>query len=346
MITELKYQFRILITLSRNGHPSVFMLLVYKRDWSCYSMNILVHGAGALGLYFGGRLQESGQNVSFFVRENRAKQISKEGLSINSPEGVYEFDEVTLYTSPEQVREIDLIILAVKGYHLNEAISQVQTIVEQTGAFVLPLLNGMEHLERLQQAVDKERVIGGFASIIATLNEKGHVEHTSGGSAIKFGALHDSQLEICEQLEEINKNLNTSIVREDNILKHMWKKYIFITAFSGTTSAMNLPSGAISENEAAFVVGKKIIYEMSMLAKLEGIHLTDDEVETMANRLKGFHPKATSSMHQDLRKGLQIEVEHLHGGALRLATKHQMTTPVIETIYGILKPYEKGTPIY
>lgn len=307
-------------------------------------MNILVHGAGALGLYFGGRLQESGQNVSFFVRENRAKQISKEGLSINSPEGVYEFNEVTLYTSPEQVRDIDLIILAVKGYHLDQAIPQIQTIVNQTGAFVLPLLNGMEHLERLQQAIGKERVIGGFASIIATLNDEGHVEHTSGSSAIKFGALHDSQLEICEQLEEISKNLNTSIVREDNILKHMWKKYIFITAFAGITSSMQQPSGAINENEATFNVAKKIIYEMSMLAKLEGIYLTDEEIEIMANRLKGFNPKATSSMHQDLRKGLPIEVEHLHGGALRLAAKHQLTTPVIESIYGILKPYEKGTP--
>ena len=71
------------------------------------------------------------------------------------------------------------MILAVKGYHLDQAIPQVQTIVNSTGAFVLPLLNGMEHLERLQQAIGKEKVLGGFASIIATLNEQGHVEHTS-----------------------------------------------------------------------------------------------------------------------------------------------------------------------
>lgn len=309
-------------------------------------MNILVYGAGALGLYFGGRLQESGHNVSFFVRERRAKQIEAEGLSISSPEGTYEFAEVTLYTKPEEVKDVELILLAVKGYHLDETIPQIQTIVEQTGAYVLPLLNGMEHIERLQQAIGKVKVLGGFASIIATLNDEGHVEHTSASSAIKFGALHDEQIDFCEKLEELNVNIKTNIVREDHILKHMWKKYIFITAFSGITSAMNLPAGAILDNEASFVVGKKIVYEMSMLAKLEGIHLTDDEIETMANRLKGFHPQATSSMHQDLRKGLQIEVEHLHGGALRLATKHRMTTPVIETIYGILKPFEKGTPIY
>ena len=77
---------------------------------------------------------------------------------------------------------------------------------------------------------------------------------------------------------------------------------------------------------------------MSMLAEKEGIALTEQEVETMANRLKGFREDATSSMHQDMRKGLSLEVEHLHGGALRLAAKHHVTVPVIETLYGILKP--------
>src|SRR4051794_5120144 len=114
--------------------------LVLKRNGGCPFMNILVHGAGALGAYFGGRLLEAGQNVSFFVREKRAAQLIKEGLKISSPEGNFESKDLTVYTSPEQVKNIDLVILAVKGYHLDQAIPQVQTIVQQTGAFVLPLL--------------------------------------------------------------------------------------------------------------------------------------------------------------------------------------------------------------
>ncbi|WP_227935439.1 ketopantoate reductase family protein [Alkalihalobacillus deserti] len=307
-------------------------------------MNILVQGAGALGAYFGGRMLEAGLNVSFFVREKRAAQLTKEGLKIISPEGNFARKEVAVYTSPEQVKNIDLVILTVKGYHLDQVIPQVQTIVQQTGAFVLPLLNGVEHLERLQQVIGKEKVIGGFASIIATLNEQGHVEHTSANSAMKFGALDNEQADICEQLEEINSHVKTNLLREENILKHMWKKYIFITSFSGITSAMQLPAGFIASSEASYVVAKKVIFEMNTLAAKEGIALTEYEVESMANRLKGFKKGATSSMHQDMRKGLPIEVEHLHGGALRLATKHDVMVPVIETLYGILKPYENGKP--
>ena len=307
-------------------------------------MNILVQGAGALGAYFGGRLLEAGHNVAFFVREKRAIQLKKEGLKITSPEGNFESREVTVYTVTEEVPHTDLIILAVKGYHLDEAILQVKAIANRTGAFVLPLLNGMEHVEKLQQAIGKEKVLGGFAAIIATLNERGHVVHTSSSSMAKFGALHHNQLAICEKLEQMNEQVKTKLVREENILKHMWKKYILITAFSGITSAMQLPAGYIASSEATFNVAKKVIVEMSELAQLEGIQLTDQEVEKMASNLKSFKPTATSSMHQDMRKGLPIEVEHLHGGALRLAAKHDALIPVIETLYGLLKPYENGIP--
>lgn len=307
-------------------------------------MKILVHGAGALGAYFGGRMLEANLNVSFFVREKRAAQLTVEGLKISSPEGDYATKNFKVYTSPEEVDDVDLLILAVKGYHLQQAIPQIESIVKKTNAFVLPLLNGMEHMEILQKAIGKEKVLGGFAAIIATLNEYGHVVHTSGSSTIKFGALHSSQMDICAQLDQIHTQVKTNILRADDILKQMWKKYIFITAFSGITSATQLPAGFITKHEAVFNVARNIVYEMSMLAEKEGIVLTEQEVEKMAVSIKKHHKDATSSMHQDMRKGLPIEVEHLQGGALRFAAKHGVKVPVIETIYGILKPYEFGKP--
>jgi len=306
-------------------------------------MNIVVFGAGALGGYFGGRLLEVGQNVSFFVREKRAAQLKKEGLKISSPEGDFESKDITIYTSPEQIENADLIILTVKGYHLDPVILQLQTIVEQTGAFVLPLLNGLEHIEKLQQAVGKEKVIGGLATIVATLNKDGHVEHTNPTSILKYGALHAEQTPICEELEALHTHINSTFIREEDILKQLWIKYAFITALSGITSAMQLPSGYITNTPATLAVAKNVVREMSVLAEKEGIVI---EVEAVVKMLQSFKKEATSSMHQDLRKGLPIELEHLHGGALRLAAKHDIAIPVIETLYGILKPYENGQPEY
>lgn len=307
-------------------------------------MNIVVFGAGALGGYFGGRLLEVGQDVSFFVRDKRAEQLKNEGLKITSPEGDFESKDFAIYTSPEQVQKADLIILTVKGYHLDLVIPQIQTITRQTGAFVLPLLNGMEHIEKLQEAIGEEKVMGGLATIVATLNKDGHVEHTNPTSILKYGALHSEQTQVCQQLEELHDKLKTNFIREENILKHLWIKYAFITALSGITSAMQLPSGYIANTPATLAVAKNVVHEMSILADKEGIHLKEDEVAGIVQMLLGFKKEATSSMHQDLRKGLPIEIEHLHGGALRVAAKHDVQVPVIETIYGILKPYEQGRP--
>lgn len=308
------------------------------------NMKILVQGVGALGGYFGLRILEAGYDVSFFVREKRAQQLKEEGLRISSPEGDFEKKDITIYTKINDLPSIDLLILAVKGYHLDQVIPQVEKIVERTGAFVLPLLNGIEHLEKLQKAVGKEKVLGGFASIIATLNAQGHIVHSNASGVAKFGTLHSDQIEVCKELEEIGRHAKTNIIREEDILKHMWNKYIFITAFSGITSAMQLPAGFITNSDATLSTAQNVIQEMCTLAEKEGIHLTEKEVEKRKMSLTKFSGESTSSMHQDMRKGLPLEVEHIHGGALRIAEKHQIRIPVIETLYGILKPYENGKP--
>lgn len=305
-------------------------------------MNILMYGAGALGAYFGGRMLEKGYNVSFFVRERRARALEEEGLQIESPQGNVKIDDLTLYTTPEKVKDIDLIIIAVKGYHLDDALFQIETIQKNNEAFVLPLLNGMEHLPRLQQRLGKEYVLGGFASIIATLNEKGHVIHSNQTSAIHFGALHPRQEKICAELAEIGQHTNTTINYAQNIMKLMWRKYIFIAAFSGVTTATKLPAEYIANNPATYEVAKNIVEEMAMIAEKDGSPFTPAEIAQIAENQRNMPVGATSSMHQDLRKGLPIEVEHLHGGAIRFAEKYEVETPTIKTIYGVLKPYEHG----
>lgn len=304
-------------------------------------MKFIVYGAGAIGAYFGGRLVEAKQDVTFFVRQRRAEQLSAHGLRLESPEGAFTA-HVQVATTVEEVQQADVILVAVKGYHLKEALPQIIQLAKQTNAYVLPLLNGIEHVTHLQQALGEEQVLGGFASIIATLNEQGHVLHTSGSSAIQIGTLHPSQRNVIEAIGALQPHVHTNIIVNENIRKGMWSKYMFITAFSGITAATQQPAQAIIEQPATEATAKQIVYEMGQIARLEGVAFSDEEIEKEASRLVKFKPHMTSSMHQDLRKGLPIEVEHLHGGALRIAHNHDIKLPTIATIYGILKPYEHG----
>ncbi|HEX7065769.1 MAG TPA: ketopantoate reductase family protein [Bacillales bacterium] len=304
-------------------------------------MNIVILGAGAVGGYLGGRLAEAGIPVSFLVRERRAEQLREKGIRIDSVHGDYSTESVDLYTDAEEISECDVVVVTVKGYQVEGALPQLRTLAAK-GAKVLPFLNGMEHYDLLEKAFGKENVIGGLAFIISTLDENGGIIQTSEQHDFVFGAFHDSQAEFCRKLETTLSNANFNVRNSDNILRDLWQKYTFITAFSGITAATRLPIGKIRENPEALGLFQKMLEEMKALAAANEVDLGENLVHAVTEKIRGLPDEGTSSMHQDLRKGLPIEVEGLHGGALRLAGEKEMTLPIIQTVYALLKPYERG----
>lgn len=303
-------------------------------------MNIVIMGAGALGCYFGGRLQQAGQNVQYLVRKNRAKQMKENGIGITSPHGNYQFTELHISENVHDIEKADLVILAVKGPHLQGTLADLKVLVEK-GAKVLPLLNGLEHISILQDELGEEAVLGGSAFIIATLDEKGHVIHSNENHDLIFGALHPSQAKVCDEFEQAVKSAIMSVGRTENILIRMWIKYMFITAFSGVTTAANLPIGTIRSFPATKGLLENALIEMMELANAYDIGITRQNVVQAMENMTGLPEESTSSMHQDRRKGLTLEVEHLQGGALRLADKANLKLPVIGTLYALIKPFEK-----
>ncbi|MFF5812827.1 ketopantoate reductase family protein [Peribacillus butanolivorans] len=303
------------------------------------TLNIVIIGAGALGSYFGGRLQQAGQHVQYLVRKKRAQQLKENGLRITSPHGNYDFNELHIIEDVKKIEQVDLVILAVKGQHLQGTIPDLKLLVEK-GAKILPLLNGIEHISILQDELSEAAVIGGSAFIIATLNEKGHVIHSNKNHDLIFGPLHPSQTKICDEFEQAVSSAIMGASRTENILIRMWIKYMFITAFSGVTTASNLPIGTIRRFPETNRLLEHVLIEMKKLANAYNVGITEQNVAQALENMAGLPDESTSSMHQDLRKGQTLEVEHLQGGALRLAERVNLKLPVIETLYGLIKPFE------
>ncbi len=302
-------------------------------------MNIVIIGAGALGSYFGGRLQQAGQDVQYLVRKKRAKQLKENGISITSPHGNYQFNELHITENVSDIEKVDLVILAVKGQHLQGTLTDLKFLVEK-GAKVLPLLNGLEHVSILQDELGEEAVLGGSAFIIATLDEKGHVIHSNENHDLIYGPLHPSQKKICDEFEQAAGSAIMKAGRTENILVRMWIKYMFITAFSGVTTASNLPIGTIRSYPETNGLLEKVLVEMKELANAYDVGITVENIAQALENMAGLPDESTSSMHQDRRKGLTLEVEHLQGGALRLADKVGLKLPVIGTLYALIKPFE------
>ncbi|WP_349409400.1 ketopantoate reductase family protein [Pseudalkalibacillus sp. SCS-8] len=303
-------------------------------------MNIVVLGAGAIGAYFGGRCEEAGHSVQFLVRSGRAEQLRNNGLKLYSPCGDYEIQNLHLAERPEEIEQVDVVILAVKGYHLTSELMDDLKVLVEKGAMILPLLNGIEHIEALQDELGEEHVMGGLCYIISTLDENGHVIHNSHQHDLIFGPLHPSQEKVCNELEDLFDEANMAGVLSSNILLGLWNKYMIITAFAGVTTAGNLTLGTIQETSNTMKLAEEVLHEMKLLAIAQGVNLNNGHVEKAKELLSQFPDEATSSMNQDRRKGMQIEADHLLGGAIRLAEKEGLKLPHIETLYALVKPYE------
>ena len=146
---------------------------------------ILVLGAGGVGSYFGGRLAQGGADVTFLVRPARREQIERDGLRITSPLGDATLRAKTVLAS-ELTPGYDFVILTCKTYDLDSSMDAIAPAV--TGdCTIVPLLNGLAHLERLDERFGREHVLGGSCAIDVTLLKDGAIRHGGSLQRIVFG---------------------------------------------------------------------------------------------------------------------------------------------------------------
>lgn len=301
-------------------------------------MKILIVGAGAIGGYFGGRLLEKGEDVTFLVREGRQAQLKETGLKINSVNGDSKLIPKAI-TAKNIHEPFDLVILSTKSYQLSAAIEDMRPFVGKE-TMVLPLLNGISHMEKLEKVFGKQAVIGGLCYIESTLDEEGTIVQASPMNQLVYGEQTGEKTQRILQLQKAFEGAKADFILSDHIEQEMWEKYLFITVMSGITTAMESPIGPIRELEtgqrtiAAFIEElASIMLEIGAPVKASIVQEQLDKINLMAAGMK-------SSMQRDVEKSLPIEAEHLQGYLLKKASEHQLPVPILEMIYTKFMLYE------
>lgn len=302
-------------------------------------MKILVVGAGAIGGYFGGRLLERGEDVTFLVREKRKKQLEKTGLKIESINGNFDIMP-PMILSGENEEKFDLILITTKSYQLNGAIDDIRPHLKKDG-MVLPLLNGVSHVDELIEAFGEDAVIGGLCFIETTLDANGTVVQPSPMNQLVYGEKTGEKTPRIEWLESTFKGTKADFVLSENINQDMWHKYAFITAMSGVTSLMESPIGPITELESGKRIILALLNEISSVMKKIEAPITNDIAEIQFNRICELKSGMKSSMQRDMEKSLPTEAEHLQGFLIKKAREHRLSVPILDTIYTKLALYEK-----
>ena len=177
-------------------------------------MHFVILGCGAVGGYFGGRLAQHGENVTFIARGQQFESMKASGLTINSIEGDVKLAKVNVIdalslTSDSLTIPADVIFICVKSYQLSAALVQVKPLISAKTR-VIPLLNGVNAADVMQQqGIASANIIGGLAKIIAEKSADGVINHTGAKPHITLGCFAEQNAKVIEteQLSAIAKRL-------------------------------------------------------------------------------------------------------------------------------------------
>jgi 2-dehydropantoate 2-reductase len=301
-------------------------------------MRVLVLGAGAVGGYFGGRLTEAGRDVTFLVRGPRAAALAEHGLRVASPLGDFQVP-VNVATSDRVGGPYDLVLLTAKHYDLDAAIDAIRPGVGPNTA-VLPLLNGLVHLDRLDAAFGPEHVLGGVAYVGAGLLPDGSIRHWNRLSGIAFGERSGDVSERARAIEALFAGSPVSAPANDNILQEMWEKFVMISAMAGMNCLMRGNVGEIVATDGGAALMKEALAECRAVAEAAGYpprREARERVEAMVTEPGSVN---SASMRQDLDAGRRTEADAILGEMLRRAKGFGIAAPLMRAAYTHLQVHE------
>jgi 2-dehydropantoate 2-reductase len=294
-------------------------------------MRILVLGAGGIGGYFGGRLLQAGRDVTFLVRPKRAAQLAETGLVIKSP-----FGDATLPHPRTEVKgTYDLVLLSCKAYDLESAIESIAPAVGAETAIV-PLLNGMRHLEVLDQRFGAHRVLGGLAIAALTLDDAGDILHLNKNQTLTFGERDGSRSARAEAIESALSGATFEAKLSEQIVLEMWEKWVLLATLAAETCLMRASVGDIvAAGGTPFAAS--MLSESIAIARQAGYPPRDPARERISGIVTAEGSTLTASMLRDVERGSKTEADHILGDLIRRGAKE---SPLLELAYLHLRAYE------
>ncbi|MGY3486180.1 2-dehydropantoate 2-reductase [Bradyrhizobium sp. USDA 4011] len=302
-------------------------------------MRVLVVGAGAIGGYFGGRMLQGGRDVTFLVRPRRASELASAGLVIKSPNGDVTLNNPPTVQADKLSDKFDVVLLSCKAFDLEDAIKSFAPAVGDKTA-IIPLLNGMLHLDALDKKFGAQHVLGGLCAIAATLNEKREVVQLQPMQSLGFGeragGLSDRVRAIAETFSAIN-----GAAASEHVMQDMWEKWVFLASLAASTSLMRTSVGNIlaAPGGQDFLLG--ILDECSAIAADAGHAPGGPFFQRTRGLLTTEGSPMTASMFRDIKAGLPVEADHVIGDLIVRADAAKIPVPKLRTAYTHLKAYEK-----
>jgi 2-dehydropantoate 2-reductase len=305
-------------------------------------MRIVVVGSGGIGGYFGAKLAKAGEDVTFVARGAHLEAIRARGLHIHSAvEGNWSI-EASAVEKLDPHNPADLVLFCVKSFDTEDAAELLRPVIRaHTG--ILSLQNGIDNEGKLQRALGADHVMGGIAYIFSNIQAPGIIAHHQLGRIV-FGEMDGRTSDRSAAFADACRRASIPIEVTPCIRKVLWEKYVFLTALAGTTAVTRLPVKFIREVPETRRLWQLQVEELLALAQADEAGLDAAMMDKCVSFLESLAPANYSSLYQDLTQGKHLELDALHGHAVRLGKRHGVPTPTLSAVYAALRPYLQGTP--
>jgi 2-dehydropantoate 2-reductase len=303
-------------------------------------MRIAVYGSGGVGGYFGGRLAQAGEEVTFIARGAHLEAIQKHGLTVKSIKGDFHIQPAQATDDPAKLGEVDVILLGVKAWQVPEAAHALRPLVGKH-TFVVPLQNGVEAPEQLAAVLGKAHVLGGMCQISVLLAAPGEIRHVGIEPYVAFGELDGAPSPRAENLRQAFLRAGVNAEVPANILVAMWTKFMFIASISGMGAVTRAPVGVVRSLPETRELLVHALKEVQAVAQARGVNLPEDAVERRLAFIDSLPVGVLASMQRDIADGRPSELESQNGAVVRMGRQFGVPTPVHEFLYACLLPQEK-----
>jgi len=301
-------------------------------------MRILVVGAGATGGYFGARLAQAGRDVTFLVRAGRAEALRDEGLRVITPDGTFTLrPQLTLATDIKQ--PYDVIILTVKAFALESALEDIAPAIGPD-TLIMPILNGMKHLETLTNRFGKSAVIGGMCKIAATLNPEGHIVQMSPFQELYYGELDGSTTQRIQALDQQLSAAGFDAFLSTSIINDMWEKWLLLASLGAITCLMRGNIGQVASAPGGEQFAHGVINEVLAIITSAGYRRNEQYIAQTTALLTLPDSVQTSSLYRDLMQGYPVEAEQVLGDLVAIGRRVGLGSPLLNAAYTNLAVYQ------
>ncbi len=306
-------------------------------------MKFTVMGAGGVGGYFGARLAAAGHEVGFVARARHLEAMREKGLAVRSQLGDVELRPVRASDDPAAFGAADCVLFTVKTYDCESAAKAVRPALG-ADTFVVPLLNGIGHIEVLCRVLGPERVLGGVAHISALIEAPGVVRHFDRLQILRIAEMDNSESLRVLALRAACTAAGIECPVPNDIERELWQKVVMICALAGANCLTRLPLGVCRSNPATRAMMESLVAETVAVARALGVSLPDDQESRTMAVLDKLPAPMKASMFAALERGERLEAAALNGAIDRLGREAGVDTPTHRAVYAALAPHENGAP--